>query len=71
MPLIRYKIIPSEAADIYQNLGMDYVSRLDSSTGAPCDSHAVANYKAVEVISTRRTELDKKSPLLSSLTQQG
>ncbi|MEZ4607413.1 MAG: prohibitin family protein, partial [Deinococcales bacterium] len=68
---IRYKIIPSEAADIYQNLGMDYVSRLVRPQVRSVIRNAVANYKAAEVISTRRTELEQEvsAALVTSLNK--
>ncbi len=55
---VRFEIDDTEAASIYQNIGQGYVTKLVTPQVRSVIRNSVANYKAAEVISTRRSELE-------------
>lgn len=55
---IRFEIDKTEAASIYQDIGPSYVAKLVRPQVRSAIRNSVANYKAAEVISTRRSELE-------------
>lgn len=67
---VRYKIEPSQANTIYQELGTDYGSTLIRPKVRSLVREVVANYNAADLISTSRTEAQQeiKDSLIDQLS---
>ncbi len=70
---IWYKLDPAKAADVYQNIGTDYVQKIVRPAIRTAIRNATVRYFVSEIFSEKRDELSKKiyDELFSSLSEKG
>lgn len=70
---IWYKLDPTKAADVYQNIGTDYVQKIVRPAVRTAIRNATVGYFVSEIFSEKREELSKKiyDELFSNLSEKG